>query len=48
MISGGEVDALTSARRHLSFRPGERKAVKRRVNRRERQQGRRAARDGGE
>jgi hypothetical protein len=48
MISGDEQDALTGARRHLKFRAGQRKAVKRRVNRRERQQGRRAARDGGE
>jgi hypothetical protein len=48
MISGDEQDALTRSRRSLGFRPGERKEIKNRVNRRVRQQGKRAARNGGE
>jgi hypothetical protein len=48
MISGDEVDALTRSRRSLGFRPGERKEIKNRVNRRVRQEGRKAARNGGE
>jgi len=48
LISGDEQDALTGARRRLAFRPGERKEIKNRVNRRVRRQGRQAARDGGE
>jgi hypothetical protein len=48
MISGDEVQALTSEHKHLSFRPGERRAIKRRVARRSRAQARRALRRGGE
>lgn len=45
LISGDEQDALTPSRKAHSWRPGERKEIKNRVNRRSRQQGRRAARD---
>jgi hypothetical protein len=38
MISGDEVQALTSERKHLTFRPGERKGIKARVARRTRKQ----------
>jgi hypothetical protein len=41
MIDGAEVQALTSEHKHLSFRPGERKALKRKVSRRSRAQARR-------
>lgn len=46
MIDGAEVQALTSERRHLSFRPGERRALKRKVSRRARAQARQALRRG--
>jgi hypothetical protein len=46
MISGDEVAALTSEHKHLSFRPGERRAVKTRVARRSRQAARRDLRQG--
>jgi hypothetical protein len=46
MISGDEVQALTGEHHHLSFRPGERKAVKRKVSRRSRAQARQALRRG--
>ena len=37
LISGSEYDALTGWRRLISFRPGERKAIKRKYNKRLRQ-----------
>lgn len=37
--SGDEYDALTRWRRYLRFRPGQRKAMKRAVNRRNRKSG---------
>lgn len=48
MISGDEVQALTSERKYLSFRPGERREIKRRVARRARAQVRQALRRGQE
>jgi hypothetical protein len=45
MIDGFEVQALTTERKHLSFRPGERKALKRKVSRRSRAQARQALRN---
>jgi hypothetical protein len=48
LISGDEHDALTRSRRRLAFRPGERKEIKNRVNRRVRKEDRRLARNGGE
>jgi hypothetical protein len=45
MIDGSEVQALTTERKHLSFRPGERKALKRKVSRRSRAQARQALRN---
>lgn len=48
MNSGAEVQALTSERKHLSFRPGERKGIKRGIARRSRAQARQALRRGGE
>lgn len=44
MTSGDEVAAFTSERRALIWRPGERKAIKRRYSRRVRQDGRRICR----
>jgi hypothetical protein len=45
MIDGAEVQALTTERKHLSFRPGERKALKRKVSRRSRAQARQVLRN---
>lgn len=39
LISGDEVQAITSERKHLIFRAGERKAIKTRVARRARRLG---------
>lgn len=44
LTSGDEQDALTGWRRYMKYRPGERKAVKRRYNRRVRRDGRRQIR----
>lgn len=38
MISGDEVTALTGERKHVNWRAGQRKAVKRGINRRARRQ----------
>jgi hypothetical protein len=48
LISGDEQDAVGRSHLAHSWRPGERKEIKRRINRRERRQGRLAARNGGE
>lgn len=48
LISGDEQDALARSRRRPAFRAGERKEIKGRVNRRIRQAGKTAARNGGE
>lgn len=48
MIDGAEVQALTDERKHLSFRPGERKKLKRKVARRARAQARQALHRGAE
>ena len=48
MTSGDEVQALTSERKRFSFRPGQRKVIKRGIARRSRAQARRALRRGGE
>ena len=48
LISGDEQDALTPSRKAHNWRPGERKEIKNRVNRRIRQAGRKVIRDGGE
>lgn len=49
MIDGAEVQALTDERKYLKpFRPGVRKALKRKVSRRSRAQSRQALRRGGE
>jgi hypothetical protein len=49
MIDGAEVQALTDERKALKpFRPGVRKALKRKVSRRSRAQARRALRHGEE
>lgn len=40
MINGDEYDALTQWKRFLHWRPGERKAIKRRYNKRVRRRGR--------
>lgn len=37
LISGDEVDAI-EGRKYLSFRPGERKSIKRKINKRLRQE----------
>ena len=42
LISGDEQDALTRWRKWLYWKPGERKVIKRKVNRRERQKAKRA------
>lgn len=39
MANGDEVDAFTKWRHFYFWKPGERKAIKRRANRRERQEG---------
>lgn len=46
LISGDEVQAITSERKHLTFRPGERRAVKTKISRRARQAARRDIRQG--
>lgn len=48
MIDGAEVQALTSEHKHLPFRPGERRGIKRKVSRRSRAQARKAIRLGRE
>lgn len=49
MIDGAEMQALTDERKHLKpFRPGVRKALKRKVSRRSRAQARKDLRRGGE
>ena len=39
LISGDEVAAITSERKHLNWKPGQRKAIKTKVNRRARREG---------
>lgn len=46
LTSGDEVQAITSERKHLTFRPGERKAVKTKIARRARKQVRQSLRQG--
>jgi hypothetical protein len=45
--NGEEQDAFTPWRHYLYWKPGQRKAIKRRANRRERQAAKREARDNG-
>lgn len=40
MANGDEVDAFSPWRKFLHWKPGERKAIKRKANRRERREGR--------
>jgi hypothetical protein len=42
MIDGDEMDALTRWKKYIHFKPGERKRIKRKFNRRVRQSGRKA------
>lgn len=46
LISGDEVQAITAERKHLTFRPGERRAVKNKIVRRARRAARQDIRKG--